>query len=853
MTRAVTIRAQSETILILILLAGFLAFVPQRAGAAQKAFFLFQSSGAEAITGNYGTNVTITLTFSNASGTINNAVFADGASVVPAGQGVSVTLNSSSPPVADGGGTATLPLTISATAADLPNTSYQIIISATNSAFTANVPSGIASITNTFMVGPPPNSNSFSISLSPSAATVPNSSTTNFNSIVTLMDYSAAISGLITNGVTISGPDTADVTAILNDSFAALTNNFGQTNLTLTINVNSNTTAGAYTITVSGTNNAFVANSTPGIATATFTLTVFAPGQFTMGIAPTSEAVPGGMATNINIAVTFTNVSGSLTQPLTNNVTVIGPDMADVTAILNSPIAMPPAGGGTASLSLTIADDGYALPGNYEIIVTATNGNFTANSPVSGTASTTNLFIINPVAPPSISQLMLNGTALEIAGANGLPGRPYVIFSSTNLALPLAQWIPVFTNAFDTGGNFDASFGIANISNSIPQQFFLLSFNVQARNNLGAVATPVFSPAAGPYYAETPVAITSATPGATIRYTTDGTTPTESYGMIYTGPITMHMPYDTNFTGFLTNCSGVTMLKAAAYVNGMTDSAVFTGNFNIIDPLKYPPANSVVVGIAHIAYQVTSSNWASTLNFWTNYFGYAAMIASNNFALIKINDQQYIELYQVPQLAGSQWQLANWGFQVTNAEAYREQLFAAGVSVPPGVGTNALGNLSFLTVDPDGHTNEWIQYLTNSITGQAQGQYMPGTQLFGYINGVGDCTTDATYALPDNYYIGKCNFNSQQTHDIYIPNCNAYVECLTAPPGGVTQALAGKHEKVQLLNFRGRLLGQTLNVLTNRNPSITVTVSVEGTTNTLQQDAADVYDLDGSRARMVDE
>jgi hypothetical protein len=852
MTMAVPMRAQTRTILILIALAGMLPYAYQRAGAAQKAFFLFQSADVETVPGNYGTNVTVTLTFSNASGTINNAVFADGASVVPAGQGVSITLSSSSPPVADGGGTATLPLTITATATDLPNTSYQIIISATNSAFTANVPSGIASITNSFMVGPQPNSNSFSISLSPATATVPNNSTTNFNSIVALADYSASISGLVTNGVTVSGPDTADVSAALDNQLAALTNDFGQTNLTLTVNVNSNAAVGAYTVTISGTNSAFVANPTPGIATATFALTVFAPGQFTMGVAAASETVPGGVETNITAAVTFTNFSRNLTQPLTNSITVIGPDAADVTAGLNSLIATPPAGGGTASLSLTVTDDGYALPGNYEIIVSATNANFTANRPVPGTASATNWLTISPVAPPAIAELSLNGTILEITGTDGLTGRPYVIFSSTDLALPLAQWTPVYTNTFDASGDFNASFGIAGASTSIPQQFFLLSFNVQARNTLGAVATPVFNPAAGPYYAETPVTIASATPGATIRYTTDGTTPTETYGNVYTGPVTMHMPYDTNFTGFLTNCSGVTMLKAVACVSGMTDSAVFTGVYNIIDPLKYPPANPIVVGIAHIAYQVTSSNWNNTLVFWTNYFGYAAMIVSNNFALIKINDQQYIELDQVPQLAGDQWQLANWGFQVTNAEVYREQLSAAGVNVPPAVTTNALGNLSFFTLDPDGHTNEWIQYLADSITGLAQGQYMPGTQLFGYINGIGDCTTDATYTLPDNYYIGRCGFNSQQTHDIYIPNCNAYVECLTAPAGGVTQALAGKHEKAQLLNFRGLLLGQSLSILTNRDPGISVTISVEGTTNTLQQDAADVFDLDGSRVRMVD-
>ena len=130
-----------------------------------------------------------------------------------------------------------------------------------------------------------------------------------------------------------------------------------------------------------------------------------------------------------------------------------------------------------------------------------------------------------------------------------------------------------------------------------------------------------------------------------------------------------------------------------------------------------------------MAYNVSSSNWNNTLSLWTNDFGLAPMVVSNNFALIKINDQQFIEMYQSPLLVSNQWQLANFGFEVTNAELYRQQLLSAGVSVPPGVTTNALGNLSFLTVDPDGHTNEWVQYLTNSITGLSQGRYMPGTAL----------------------------------------------------------------------------------------------------------------------------
>ena len=548
--------------------------------------------------------------------------------------------------------------------------------------------------------------------------------------------------------------------------------------------------------------------------------------------------------------VNFTNVSGNLTEALTNTVTVIGPDTNTVTAGLSSPFVTP-AAGGTAALTLFITNNGFAPPGNYEIVITATNGDFTANSPIPGFASATNLVVIDPIAPPAIQKFSVSGSTLELSGSNGLPGRPYLVLSSTNLATPLTQWTSVLTNVFDSAGNFDCSFGAINTSNSVPaQQFFAVSLNLQATNLLPTVATPTFSPVAAPYYAETAVTITSATAGASIRFTTDGSMPSEVNGNLYTGPVPMPQAADTNLTGFLTNASGVTMLKAIAYKNGMADSPVFTGNYEILVPMKYPPSSSPVVGIAHVAYHVTGSNWVDTLNFWTNYFGYGAVVISNGFALIKINDQQYVELYESP-LDPTQFQLVNWGFQVTDAEAYREQLAAAGVGVPPGVATNALGNLSFFTVDPDGHTNEWIQYLANSITGLSLGQDMPGTQAFGYINGIGNCTTNETAA--DNYYIGQCGFVTNQTHDVYIPNVNGYIELLTANPGGVTAALAGKHEKIQLLNFQGQVLADSLNIVTNRNPAIAVTISVEGTPQTKEQNAADVFDDDGSRVRMVDE
>jgi hypothetical protein len=73
----------------------------------------------------------------------------------------------------------------------------------------------------------------------------------------------------------------------------------------------------------------------------------------------------------------------------------------------------------------------------------------------------------------------------------------------------------------------------------------------------GQVATPTFTPAAGTYTG--PVSISTTTPGAAIRYTTDGSAPTETLGTAYANPIAL---------------ASNTTIRAIAYKSGMTDSNV---------------------------------------------------------------------------------------------------------------------------------------------------------------------------------------------------------------------------------------------------------------------------------------
>ncbi len=80
------------------------------------------------------------------------------------------------------------------------------------------------------------------------------------------------------------------------------------------------------------------------------------------------------------------------------------------------------------------------------------------------------------------------------------------------------------------------------------------------------VAAPAFTPAAGTYPTAQSVAITSSTGSALIRYTTDGSTPSEAVGTIYSGPVSI---------------SATTILTAIAYEAGFTDSPVTSGTYVI--------------------------------------------------------------------------------------------------------------------------------------------------------------------------------------------------------------------------------------------------------------------------------
>ncbi len=87
-------------------------------------------------------------------------------------------------------------------------------------------------------------------------------------------------------------------------------------------------------------------------------------------------------------------------------------------------------------------------------------------------------------------------------------------------------------------------------------------------DSFGTVADTSFSVDRGYFTAPIEVGISTETPGATIRYTTDGSTPSETHGEIYSGPLTV---------------SETTVLRAIAYRTGWTPTNVDTQTYLFLD------------------------------------------------------------------------------------------------------------------------------------------------------------------------------------------------------------------------------------------------------------------------------
>jgi hypothetical protein len=140
-------------------------------------------------------------------------------------------------------------------------------------------------------------------------------------------------------------------------------------------------------------------------------------------------------------------------------------------------------------------------------------------------------------------------------------------------------------NGLSTGNTLDYWF---TYEKSGPQ-YDTPHFTFTVGGSSTTVAAPTFSPPGGTYSAAQTVTISSATSGATIRYTVDGSTPTAS-STLYSGPISVPNSRTVNAIA-LKSGSTTSAVSSASYTIGtqagcptQSDTPNFGSNVRIFDP-----------------------------------------------------------------------------------------------------------------------------------------------------------------------------------------------------------------------------------------------------------------------------
>lgn len=156
-----------------------------------------------------------------------------------------------------------------------------------------------------------------------------------------------------------------------------------------------------------------------------------------------------------------------------------------------------------------------------------------------------------------------------------------------------------------------------------------------------------------------------------------------------------------------------------------------------------------LLGLAHVAFR--ASDLDKTELFYGSLLGYEEPFSLNDgtgkttTAFVKVNDLQYVELFQGD--AKSQGQLDHFALYTDDLTAMRAYLQSLGMYIAKDVHKGRIGN-PFLTIrDPDGHFVEILQYSSTSLTGQSQGKFMPAGRVSDHITHVGIVVSSVDSAM----------------------------------------------------------------------------------------------------------
>ena len=262
-------------------------------------------------------------------------------------------------------------------------------------------------------------------------------------------------------------------------------------------------------------------------------------------------------------------------------------DLASVTWSIN-----PPGVGTVSPTGLYTAP--ASIASRQAITITATS---TLDNTRSATASVTLYPAISvSVSPPTASLGPLQTQAFTATVANSV--YPSVTWSITPNG---TGTIDPVSGLYTSPGSFGAGQNVTVVATSVADPTKAGSALVSGIATPLA-APPTFSPPGGNYSTAQVVSLSTTTPGAAIRYTTDGSQPTESVGTLYSGPIAI---------------PSASTITAIAYESGFRDSTISSATYTIARP----------AGVAFTP--VAADTYISSLNPSTSY-GSVGMLSVGN-------------------------------------------------------------------------------------------------------------------------------------------------------------------------------------------------------------------------------
>jgi hypothetical protein len=185
-----------------------------------------------------------------------------------------------------------------------------------------------------------------------------------------------------------------------------------------------------------------------------------------------------------------------------------------------------------------------------------------------------------------------------------------IVYDGTNLTMTITDTVTnaTFTHAWPinipatVGGN-TALVGFTGGTGGLTAIQDIIGWTLSSSTS-GVTSTPTFSPAAGTYSSAQSVTISDTTSGATIYYTTNGTTPTTSSTQ-YTAPITV---------------GATETIQAIAVASGYAQSGVGSAAYTISLPVAATPTFSPAAGTYTSSQSVTISDSTSgaTIYYTTN-------------------------------------------------------------------------------------------------------------------------------------------------------------------------------------------------------------------------------------------